>query len=54
MIRHSWKRYKIFDAEIDKKSNSQFSELSFKNENESNKKIAALFKKIISKIFKSY
>ena len=54
MFKHDWKRYKVFDAETDEKSDSQLSALSSENENESNEKIAALSKKIISKISKSY
>ena len=54
MFKHDWKRHKTFDAETDEKNGFQLSKLSFKNENESDKKIAALFKKIISKISRSY
>ena len=54
MFKHDWKRHKTFDAETDEKSDFQLSESSFKNENELNEKIAALSKKIISKISKSY
>ena len=54
MFKHDWKRHKTFDAETDEKSDSQLSESSFKNENELNEKIAALSKKIISKISRSY
>ena len=54
MFKHDWKRHKTFDAETDEKSDSQLSESSFKNENESNEKIAALSKKIFSKISRSY
>ena len=54
MIKHNWKRHKTFNAETDKKSDFQLSESSSENEDELNKKIAALSKKIISKISKSY
>ena len=54
MSKHDWKKHKTFDAETDEKSDFQLSESSFKNENELNEKIAALFKKIISKISRSY
>ena len=54
MFKHDWKRHKTFDAETDEKSDFQLSESSFENENESDEKIAALSKKIISKIPRSY
>ena len=54
MFKHDWKKHKTFNAETDEKSDFQLSESSFKNENESDEKIAALSKKIISKISKSY
>ena len=54
MFKHDQKRHKTFDAETDEKSDFQLSESSFKNENESDEKIAALSKKVISKISKSY
>ena len=54
MFKHDQKRHKTFNAETDEKSDFQLSESSFKNKNESDEKIAALFKKIISKISRSY
>ena len=54
MFKHDWKRHKTFNAETDEKSDFQLSESSSENENELNKKIAVLFKKIISKISRSY
>ena len=54
MFKHDSKRYKTFNAETDEKSDFQLSESSFKNKNKSDEKIAALSKKIISKISKSY
>ena len=54
MFKHDWKRHKTFNAETDEKSDSQLSESSSENENESDEKIAALSKKIISKISRSY
>ena len=54
MIKHDQKKHKAFNAETDEKSDSQLSEPSSENENESDEKIAALSKKIISKISRSY
>ena len=54
IFKHGQKRHKTFDAETDEKSDFQLSESSFKNENESDEEIAALSKKIISKISRSY
>ena len=54
MFKHDWKRHKTFNAETDEKSDSQLSESSSENENESDEKIAALSKKVISKISRSY
>ena len=54
MFKHDQKRHKAFDAETDEKSDFQLSESSSENENELDEKIVALFKKIISKISKSY
>ena len=54
MIKHGQKRHKAFNAEINEKSDFQLSESSSENENESDEKIAALSKKIISKISRSY
>ena len=54
MFKHDQKKYKTFDAETDEKSDFQLSESSSENENESDEKIAALSKKIISKISRSY
>ena len=54
MFKHDQKKHKTFDAETDEKSDFQLSESSSENENESDEKIAALSKKIISKISRSY
>ena len=49
MIKYSQKKHKTFNAETDEKNDFQLSELSSENEDESDKKIATLSKKIISK-----
>ena len=54
MFKHNQKKHKTFDAETDEKNDSQLSESSSENKNESDEKIAALSKKIISKISRSY
>ena len=52
--RQERRKHWAYDAEANKKSNSQLSESSSENKNESDEKIAALSKKIISKISRSY
>ena len=54
MAKHSQKKHKTFDAETDEKSDSQLSEPSSEDEDESDEEIAALSKKVISKIPRSY
>ena len=45
------KKHKIFDAEVNNNNNNNFF-FKFKEKEKVNNEIAALFKKIISKIFK--
>ena len=52
--RQERRKHQAYDAEVNKKSDSQLSESSSENENESDEEIAALSKKIISKISRSY
>ena len=54
MAKHGRKGHKAFDAETDEKSDFQLSEPSSEDEDESDEEIAALSKKVISKIPRSY
>ena len=52
--RQERRKHRAYDAEADKKSDSQLSEPSSEDEDESDEKIAALSKEVISKIPRSY